>query len=274
MKIGFIGLGNMGAAILEAVAKTGQHELLLSDQNQEKLAALADRFQGKISNNQEIASQAQVVFLGLKPHLVGPVLSELEASIAENPTAVWISMAAGVRLDQLAAYLPAKQIIRMMPNTPVAIGQGMTTFATSQAENARLFEDLMAQSGLVKQLPENLMDAATAIAGCGPAFIYELIEAMTTAGIQNGLTAQVAQDLASQTVLGAAQMVLESDQHPAQLRDQVTSPGGSTIAGLVALTQAGFQAATIQGVNQALERTRELGQSSELNKGQDIVKSL
>ena len=267
MKIGFIGLGNMGAAILEAVAKTGPHELLLSDQNQEKLAALADRFQGKISNNQEIASQAQVIFLGLKPHLMGPVLSDLAGSIAENPTAVWISMAAGVRLDQLAAYLPAQQIIRMMPNTPVAIGQGMTTFATSQATNARLFEDLMAQSGQVKQLPENLMDAATAIAGCGPAFIYELIEAMTTAGIQNGLSAQDAQLLASQTVLGAAQMVLESDQHPAQLRDQVTSPGGSTIAGLVALTQAGFQAATIQGVNQALERTRELGQYSELNKG-------
>ena len=260
MKIGFIGLGNMGAAILEAVAKTGPHELLLSDHNQEKLAILADRFQGKATDNQEIASQAQVIFLGLKPHLVGPVLSELEASIAENPTAIWISMAAGVRLDQLAAYLPAEQIIRMMPNTPVAIGQGMTTFATSKAENARLFEDLMAQSGQVKQLPENLMDAATAIAGCGPAFIYELIEAMTAAGIQNGLTAQVAQDLASQTVLGAAQMVLESDQHPAQLRDQVTSPGGSTIAGLVALTQAGFQAATIQGVNQALERTKELGQ--------------
>ena len=260
MKIGFIGLGNMGAAILEAVAKTGPHELLLSDQNQEKLAALADRFQGKASNNQEIASQAQVVFLGLKPHLVGPVLSDLASSIAENPSAIWISMAAGVRLDQLAAYLPAEQIIRMMPNTPVAIGQGMTTFATSQATNARLFEDLMAQSGLVKQLPENLMDAATAIAGCGPAFIYELIEAMTTAGIQNGLSAQDAQLLASQTVLGAAQMVLESDQHPAQLRDQVTSPGGSTIAGLVALTQAGFQAATIQGVNQALERTKELGQ--------------
>ena len=260
MKIGFIGLGNMGAAILEAVAKTGPHELLLSDQNQEKLAALADRFQGKISNNQEIASQAQVIFLGLKPHLVGPVLSDLASSIAENPSAIWISMAAGVRLDQLAAYLPAEQIVRMMPNTPVAIGQGMTTFATSQAENARLFEDLMAQSGLVKQLPENLMDAATAIAGCGPAFIYELIEAMSAAGIQNGLSAQDAQLLASQTVLGAAQMVLESDQHPAQLRDQVTSPGGSTIAGLVALTQAGFQAATIQGVNQALERTRELGQ--------------
>ena len=274
MKIGFIGLGNMGAAILEAVSKTGPHELLLSDQNQEKLAALADRFQGKISNNQEIASQAQVIFLGLKPHLVGPVLSDLASSIAENPSAIWISMAAGVRLGQLAAYLPAQQIIRMMPNTPVAIGQGMTTFATSQAENARLFEDLMAQSGLVKQLPENLMDAATAIAGCGPAFIYELIEAMSAAGIQNGLSAQDAQLLASQTVLGAAQMVLESDQHPAQLRDQVTSPGGSTIAGLVALTQAGFQAATIQGVNQALERTRELGQSSELNKGQDIVKSL
>ena len=135
----------------------------------------------------------------------------------------------------------------------------MTTFAIENPENLQIFKELIAHSGQIKQLPENLIDAATAIAGCGPAFVYEFLQAMASAGIQNGLTANDAQFLASQTMLGAAQMMLESEQHPAQLRDQVTSPGGSTIAGLVAMTQTGFQAAIIEGVNQALEKTRELG---------------
>ena len=259
MKIGFIGLGNMGTAILQAVAKSGQHELLLSDHHAEKVVSLRDHYRGTISSNQEIASQAEVIFLGVKPHLVGQLLSELQAQLAKNPSAIWISMAAGVSIAQLAQYLPADRIIRMMPNTPVSIGQGMTTFATENPENLQIFKELMAHSGQIKQLPENLIDAATAIAGCGPAFVYEFLQAMASAGIQNGLTANDAQFLASQTMLGAAQMMLESEQHPAQLRDQVTSPGESTIAGLVAMTQTGFQAAIIEGVNQALKKTRELG---------------
>lgn len=259
MKIGFIGLGNMGSAILRAVAKSGQHELLFSDHNADKLAELVVLYKGKISNNQEIAAQADVVFLGIKPHLVGLVLTEVKEAVSKNPSAVWISMAAGVSLEQLAQFLPADKLVRMMPNTPVAIGQGMTTFATSKAENAQLFNELMAHSGQVKQLPEGLMDAATAIAGCGPAFVYEFIHAMTSAGVQNGLSVADSQLLASQTVLGSAQMVLETGQHPAHLRDQVTSPGGSTIAGVVAMTQAGFQAATMEAVNAALDKTRELG---------------
>lgn len=259
MKIGFIGLGNMGSAILRAVAKSGQHQLFFSDNNAEKLAQLVEQYQGKASNNQEIAAEADVIFLGIKPHLVGAILSEVKHEIAQNPAALWISMAAGVSIDQLAEYVPADKLVRMMPNTPVAIGQGMTTFATKTAENAEIFQQLMAQSGQVKQLPENLIDVATAIAGCGPAFVYEFIHAMTSTGVQNGLSVADAQLLASQTVLGSAQMVLESGQHPAHLRDQVTSPGGSTIAGVVAMTQAGFQAATMEAVNAALDKTRELG---------------
>lgn len=260
MKIGFIGLGNMGTAILQAVVKSGDHELLLSNYNYEKAISLQEIFKGQVVSNQELVRQADVIFLGIKPHLVADILSQLHSEIAANPSAIWISMAAGITLRQLSVYVSEDKLVRMMPNTPVAIGQGMTTFATCNEENTRIFTDLMAHSGQVKQLPENLIDAATAIAGCGPAFVYEFIQSLTSAGIQNGLTAKDAQVLASQTVLGSAQMVLESDQHPAQLRDQVTSPGGSTIAGLVALTQAGFQSATIQGVKQALERTKELGQ--------------
>lgn len=255
MKIGFIGLGNMGSAILLAVAKLGQHDLLLSDNSSERAEQMQASCGGQIVTNQEMALQADIIFLGIKPHLVGLVLSELET----KPSTTWISMAAGVSLAQLAEYLPADNIVRMMPNTPVAIGQGMTTFATNNAKNAQLFKDLMVKSGRVKQIPEELIDTATAIAGCGPAFVYEFIHAMTSAGVQNGLSVADAQELASQTVLGSSQMVLESGQHPAQLRDQVTSPGGSTIAGVIAMTQAGFQAATMEAVNQALNRTRELG---------------
>lgn len=255
MKIGFIGLGNMGSAILLAVAKLGQHDLLLSDNSSERAEQMQTRCGGQIVTNQEMALQADVIFLGIKPHLVGLVLSELE----KKPSTIWISMAAGVSLAQLAEYLPTDNIVRMMPNTPVAIGQGMTTFATNNAQNAQLFKDLMVKSGQVKQIPEELIDTATAIAGCGPAFVYEFIHAMTSAGVQNGLSVSDAQELASQTVLGSSQMVLESGQHPAQLRDQVTSPGGSTIAGVIAMTQAGFQSATIEAVNHALNRTRELG---------------
>lgn len=259
MIIGFIGLGNMGGAVAKAIAKLGMDEILLSDHNPVKAAQLQAECGGLIVSNEEIAARSDVIFLGVKPHLVSQVLTNLRPAIAENPMATWISMAAGVTIAQLSQFLPEEQIIRMMPNTPVAIGQGMTTFTTTNPENVRPFEELMSLSGQVKELPEHLLDAATAIAGCGPAFVYEFIEALTRAGIQNGLTAEGARELASQTVLGTAQMLQESEKHPAQLRDEVTSPGGSTIAGLVALEQAGFAAATIAGVNQALSRTRELG---------------
>lgn len=259
MKIGFIGLGNMGTAVLQSVAKLGEHELLLSSHNPDKAGALQGQYGGSITSNQDIVKEAEVVFLGVKPHLLTGLLKELEQEIESSSVRLWISMAAGVTLEQLASLLPIENVVRMMPNTPVAIGKGMTTFSTVNPENASLFSELMVASGEVKELPESLLDTATAIAGCGPAFVYEWIDAMTKAGVQHGLSVTDARFLASQTLMGAAQMVLDTGKHPAQLRDEVTSPGGSTIAGLEALTQAGFQAATITGVARALERTKELG---------------
>ncbi len=146
-----------------------------------------------------------------------------------------------------------------MPNTPVAIGQGMTTYSVVNQELAPLLEQILEKSGKVQQVPEKLIDAATAIAGCGPAFVYQMIEALTDAGVQNGLTAEDAKILAAQTLAGTAQMVLSSDKHPAQLRQEVTSPGGSTIAGVVALEKEGFRYAVITAVAAALKKTRKLG---------------
>ncbi len=259
MKIGFIGLGNMGAAVLQSVAKLGEHELLLSNHNLKKAEALQGQYGGTITSNQAIVKEAEVVFLGVKPHLLNSLLDGLAQDIQHSSVQLWISMAAGVTLSQLSKHLRLEQLVRMMPNTPVAIGKGMTTFSTVSSKNAVLFSELMAASGEVKELPEHLLDVATAIAGCGPAFVYEWIEAMTKSGVQHGLSVADARFLASQTLVGAAQMVLDTGKHPAQLRDEVTSPGGSTIAGLAAMTRTGFQAATMAGIDRALERTQELG---------------
>ena len=260
MKIGFIGLGNMGTAVLQAIAKLEEHELLLSDYNVKKAEIIQEQYGGHITSNQDIVKEADIVFLGVKPHLLEGLLKDLAKDISYSSVQLWISMAAGVPLNQLGKYLPLDNIVRMMPNTPVAIGKGMTTFSTVKSKNAVLFSDLMAASGEVKEMPEQLLDAATAIAGCGPAFVYEWIEAITKSGVQHGLSVVDARFLASQTLIGAAEMAFYTGKHPAQLRDEVTSPGGATIAGLEAMTQAGFQAAAMAGITRALERTRELGQ--------------
>lgn len=264
MKVGFIGIGNMGGAIAQAVEKKGT-EIVLSDFSLAGAKALACKLpQAKLANNETIATTCQVIFLGVKPHQVSSLLLDLQEAIAENPTALWVSMAAGLSLETLSQYIPETAgLIRMMPNTPVAVGQGMTTYTVRcgerSADDKVLFTQLMVESGHLQELPEALIDAATGIAGCGPAFVYQFIDALALAGVAQGLTYDTAVHLAAQTVLGSVQILLETGQHPSLLRDQVTSPGGSTIAGLLALEKEGFTHATVQAVTQAVNRTKELG---------------
>lgn len=260
MNIGFIGLGNMGGAVAKAVSQVDDTNLLLSNYNPTKAHALQQQIGGQLLSNKEIMTQAQVVFLGVKPHQLSSLLADLKGQATPADQTI-ISMAAGVNLADLTEMLPNKPIIRMMPNTPVEIGQGMTTYTTLDGQASPLFEDLMVYAGQVTFTPENLMDAATAIAGCGPAFVYQFIEALADAGVQNGLSRQVALDLAAQTVAGSAQMVSQTKKHPAQLRDEVTSPGGSTIAGVVALEKHGFRYAIISAINKALKKTKKLGKN-------------
>lgn len=258
MKIGFIGTGNMGGALAQAVAQVPGHQVLLSNHNPAKAHTLAQLTNGTLLSNQDLVSQADVVFLGVKPYLLASLTQDL-APLAK-PETVWISMAAGVPLASLAQHLPLDHTIRIMPNTPVAIGQGMTTYSLANPDLAPLLEHLLAASGRLMQLPENLLDAATALAGCGPAFVYQMIEALTDAGIEQGLKPSDAQALVAQTLLGTAQMTLQSDKHPAQLRQEVTSPGGSTIAGVVSLEKHGFRAALMEATKAAVQKTKELGQ--------------
>ena len=172
-------------------------------------------------------------------------------------------MAAGLTLEKLSKFLPTHhRIIRIMPNTPVAIGQGVISYAMSancRAEDSELFCQLLAKAGLLVELGDGLIDAATGLAGCGPAFVYLFIEALADAGVQTGLPREIALKMAAQTVVGAGQLVLESQQHPGVLKDQVCSPGGSTIAGVASLEAHAFRGTVMDAVHQAYKRTKKLG---------------
>lgn len=265
MKVGFIGTGNMGGAVAAAVAKVADSELYLSNHNAAQAQALKVKIgQGILASNVQIAQECDVVFIGVKPYLVEPVLTDLASAIDKNPDSLWISMAAGVTLKQLKPHFKSQGLIRMMPNTPVAVGQGVITYSIAESfrkeVDRKIFEHHLVEAGTMQLMLERQLDAATALAGCGPAFVYQFIEALADAGVQNGLSRADSLALAAQTVSGAARMVLETDTHPAVLKDQVCSPGGSTIAGVVALEDKGFRAATISAVQAAYQRTQELGE--------------
>lgn len=155
------------------------------------------------------------------------VLGYLKDTLAEDRDVILVSMLAGVSLSDLSEYLPRENVIRMMPNTPIGIGSRMTTYTTQKENLKSIFVELMAHAGQVMFLPESEIDAATAIAGSGPAFIHTFIEALIDAGIKNGLTFDQSKALASQTIIGAGELVQKSAEHPAELKHQVTSPGGS-----------------------------------------------
>ena len=181
-----------------------------------------------------------------------------------------VSMAAGLELEQMASVVKNERLrlIRIMPNTPVAIGQGVISLSRSQAvtdQQLAQVKQLLAGAGALYEIEEKLMDPATAVAGCGPAFVYQMIEAMADAGVGLGLKREQALQMAAQTFQGASQMVLETGEHPARLRDAVCSPGGSTIAGVNRLEQVGLRGDIIAGVEAAYKRTQEMGQEAEQN---------
>ena len=264
MKIGFIGLGNMGASLAKTVlqAKTGA-QILLANRSQAKVDAFITNFGGQASSNEEIFAEADVIFLGVKPAQFSELLAQYQAILEKRESLLLISMAAGLTLEKLASLIPSQhRIIRIMPNTPVAIGQGVISYALSEncrAGDNSLFCQLLAKAGLLVELGDGLIDAATGLAGCGPAFVYLFIEALADAGVQIGLPREMALKMAAQTVVGAGQMVLESQQHPGVLKDQVCSPGGSTIAGVASLEEHAFRGTVMDAVHQAYKRTQELG---------------
>lgn len=262
MKIGFIGAGNMGGALATAVAKAiGGANVYLADPCVNKVTALADEIGAKVSNNVTVTRECDVIFLGVKPQMMADVLATLPlAEQKEMP--LLVSMAAGLSTAAIRTMAGVEApIIRIMPNTPVAVGQGMilyTATADVTAEQTAAFTEMLSAAGRLCEIDEARIDAASAVSGCGPAFVYLFIEALADGGVECGLPRAQALELAAQTALGAAQMVLATGRHPGDLKDAVCSPGGTTIAGVHALEDGAFRATAMGAVTAAYERTLEL----------------
>lgn len=254
----------MGAAFAKGVISSGvlePDEIIVTDVDETRLQTLARGLRVMVAtDNASAASGAEVVLLAVKPPLVLDVVRQLGEALTRNQLV--ISIAAGVSLDKIEGVLPdGVAVVRAMPNTPCQIGAGAIGFSAGKAvskeqalEAKRIFDAV----GISYEVPEKLLSAVTGLSGSGPAYVYLMIEALSDAGVRVGLPRPIALKLAAQTVFGAAKMVLEEGEHPAVLKDQVTSPGGTTIAGIDALERAGFRSALIEAVKASAQRSEEL----------------
>ena len=259
---GFIGTGNMGGALARAAAQVlPGEELLLSNRTASKAEALAAALGCKAASREETVKNSRFLFLGVKPQGLGELLPQLAPMLPEDT--VLVSMAAGVEMAQVRKFVGRDcPVIRIMPNTPVSVGSGVILYDATEnvsAENLEAFCYGMSKSGYLDRLPEALMDAGTAVAGCGPAFVCLFMEALADQGVACGLPRDKALQYAARMVEGTAKLLLETGSHPGLLKDGVCSPGGSTIAGVRALEQKGFRGAAMSAVEAAYLRTKELG---------------
>lgn len=265
MKFGFIGAGNMGGALARAAAKAmDPKKITLADQLAEKAEALASQLGCATATTEEVAGSCNYIFLGVKPQVMGDMLGRIAPVLAARKDSfVLVSMAAGVAIADIRRMAGGDYpVIRIMPNIPVSAGSGMILYDVTQnvsGENVETFLQSMRFAGRLDRLPEKLIDAGSALSGCGPAFVCLFAEALADGAVACGLPRQQALTYAAQTIMGTAQMLLESGMHPGQLKDAVCSPGGSTIAGVGALEQGGLRAAAMEAVASAYQRTLELG---------------
>ena len=266
MTYGFIGTGNMGGALARAAAKSVEHrrDLVFANRSREKAEALANELGANLADNETVARQCDYILLGVKPQLMGEVLGALSPIFKERTTDfVLISMAAGLTVQQLQEMAGGKYpVIRILPNTAVAVGEGVTLWCAgkevSEGQKAG-FLSLLSASGLLEELPEHLIDAGCAVAGCGGAFACLFMEALSDGGVLCGLPRDKALRYAAQMLRGTAALALETGEHPAKMKDAICSPGGSTIAGVRALEENGFRSAVTEAVIAAYRRTVELG---------------
>jgi pyrroline-5-carboxylate reductase len=258
--IGFIGCGNMGGAIAKAVAKKDV-TLMLSDSFKEKAEDLANEIGGKVSNNTEIAKNADLIFLGVKPQVLSSTICEIK-DIIKDETIV-ISMAAGVNTDKIKGFFGREiKLIRIMPNTPVSVGKGMILYSPTESvlkEEVSAFEDIMSEAGRLDRIAEGLIDAGSALSGCGPAFVFMFIEALADGGVAAGLPRDKALIYATETLIGSAELLKTSGKHPEELKDAVCSPAGSTIEGVKTLENGGMRGTVMTAISNAFNRTKELG---------------
>ena len=259
MKYGFIGCGNMGGAIARALAKSTS-DIVLSDPFAAE--ALAQDLGCDAASNSEVAKTCDAIFLAVKPQILASAVAPMAPILCERKPLL-ITMAAGVEIkkieDMIGTSLP---IIRIMPNTPVTVGKGTILYCHNEpvtAEMLNMFLADMQYTGLLDPISEKLIDGASALSGCGPAYVYMFIEALADGAVACGVPRAKALTYAANTLAGAAQMVLQTGMHPGALKDAVCSPGGSTIAGVKALENNAFRGAVMDCIQAAYIRTKELG---------------
>jgi len=263
--IGFIGTGNMGEALIRGLLRAGVAEpaqVLGSDPRPERRAELVEKYGFRATaDNREVAREADILVLSVKPQVMERVLEEIGPTIHAH--ALVVSIAAGVPIAAIESRLPQARVIRTMPNTPALVGAGATAIAMgghatdADVEAARRIFDSV---GMTVVLDEAQMDAVTGLSGSGPAYMFLIIEALSDAGVKVGLSRHHAQALAAQTVLGSAKLLIETNEHPGRLKDMVTSPGGTAIAGLHTLEAGGLRTTLMDAVEAATKRSRELGE--------------
>lgn len=268
--VSFIGGGQMAEAIFSGLLREGKvsaDRLMVTDVSAARLEDLETRYHVKTVLNDEKglgalhAADCDVLFLCVKPQMARAVLDKLTPALTSQ---LVISIMGGITLEFLEGQLPGA-VIRVMPNTPMFVGcgaAGLVRGSRATKEDLAVAVDLFSAVGRTYVCDERMLDALTAISGCGPAFVYQFIEALADGGVEKGLPRAVAQELAAQTVMGAGKMVLESGKHPGQLKDSVCSPGGGTIAGVKALEQRAFRGAVMDAVDAAYERMIEVGKKA------------
>lgn len=260
MKYGFIGCGNMGGALIRALSKKTT-DIMIADFYLEKAQSLAEELNLKWGTNDEIASNCDRIFLAVKPQMMEKVVTEIK-DILEDRKPTLITIAAGLEIKKIESFAGGNiPVIRIMPNTPVSVGMGLIMY-TSNALGEEVLEDFVSDmefAGTLDKLDEKLIDAGTALSGCGPAYMYMYLEALADGGVACGLPRDKAMLYAMKTMAGAAELALSSKKHPGQLKDEVCSPGGSTIMGVKALEDGNLRASAVNAVIKAYERNKELG---------------
>jgi len=268
-RVGFIGGGMMAEAMISGLLRAGlpSGNVTVSTPSAERRQYLADTYKVAVKfANHEVCAASDVVVVAVKPQVLDAVLADLQEKSKSDPkvsACLFVSIAAGKTLATFEKFLEGSRIVRVMPNTPCLQGVGASVYVTNarcQAEDVTMVEALMSSCGIVERVgDEKLIDAVTGLSGSGPAYVYLMIEAMSDGGVRMGLPRAVATRLAAQTVMGAGKMAVETGQHPGQLKDAVTSPGGTTIAGVHALEAGAFRGTVMNAVEAAARRSQELG---------------
>lgn len=267
LKIGFLGAGKMASALAKgfvAAKMVSPRQVIASDVMEAARAAFTKEVGGKAAeSNLDVLRFANVLVLAVKPDQVAAVLNEIKPAFTAKH--LLISIAAGVTLAKLEAGLPLRaRVIRVMPNTPALVGAGASGYALgshAKSEDGELAQNLLGAVGLAFAVKESLLDAVTGLSGSGPAYVFQIIEALSDGGVAAGLPRDISTRLAAQTLLGAAKMVLETGIHPGALKDMVTSPGGTTIEGLHEMEKGKVRGALMNAVRAATEKSKKLGQA-------------